>query len=246
MRNMSQLCHFKKANVPKGMFCAGADLSSELNSGPEETVRSHRDGGGRVALAIHRCRKPVIGAINGSAVGIGITMTLPMSIRIVSAEAKVGFVFARRGIVMEACSSFFLPRLVGYGRAMELITTGRVYGAGDNVFDGLWSEVLPKEKVLERALEVADEVAENTSAVSTHLMKDMIWRNPGSAEGTHLLDSRLLVELFRGRDKEEGVKSFLEKRGPVFEGVVGSDAPGAWPWWDEVDVRAEGEGKAKL
>ncbi len=179
------------------MFCAGADLDEGLGKGSQDTVRNHRDGGGRVSLSILRCTKPTIAAINGSAVGVGITMCLPMNIRIVSSKAKIGFVFARRGIVMEAMSSYFLPRLIGYSRAMHLITTGAVYPSTSPLFQNLFSEIVEPSEVLPRALELADDIARNTSSVSTHLMKDMIWRGPDNAEEAHLLDSRILVELFR-------------------------------------------------
>lgn len=153
--------------------------------------------GGRVALAIHHCRKPSIAAIQGSAVGIGITMTLPMNIRLCYRDAKIGFVFARRGLVMEACSSYFLPRLIGHSRAMQAVTTGSVYRAADKVFDGLFAELLERpEDVLPRALDMAVDVVSNTSAVSTYLMKEMMYRDKGSAEGQHLLDSRVIYELF--------------------------------------------------
>lgn len=170
-------------------------------------------------------------------------MTLPMSIRIVSEKAKIGFVFARRGIVMEATSSYFLPRLIGYSRAMHLVTAGAVYPASHELLRELFSEVVPAERVLEKAIEVAEEVAGNTSVVSTTLMRDLMWRGPGSAEETHLLDSRVLFEVFAGRDKEEGVKSFLEKRGARFEGSMEGDAPGVWPWWRRIDVGVEGKSK---
>jgi enoyl-CoA hydratase/carnithine racemase len=221
------------------MFCAGADLEGGQGlSYANDTARTHRDGGGKVTLAIHRCTKPVIAAINGSAVGVGITMTLPMNIRIVSEKAKIGFVFARRGIVMEAASSYFLPRLIGLSKAMHLVTTGSVYPSTDPLFRELFSEIVPPEKVLPRALELADEIARNTSAVSTHLMKDMMWRNPGTAEGTHLLDSKILLEVFDGKDKKEGVDSFLQKRPADFRGNMADNAPSVWPWWDPVDVKA--------
>ena len=230
------------------MFCAGADL--DAGKGlifEEETVETHRDGGGMVALAIHRCTKPVIAAINGHAVGVGLTLTLPMNIRIVSKEAKIGLVFARRGIVMEAVSSFFLPRLIGHSRAMHLVTTGSVYPSTDPLLRELFSEVLPTDQVLPRALELAADIAKNTSVVSTHLMKDMIWRNPGTAEETHLLDSRILLDLFNGRDKKEGVYSFLEKREPKFEGSMAKDAPSSWPWWKKIETEVhEKGGKSKL
>lgn len=151
-----------------------------------------------MVLAIHHCRKPTIGALQGSAVGVGITMTLPMNIRIAYKGAKIGFVFARRGLVMEACSSYFLPRLVGHSRAMQAVTTGSTYLATDAVWNGLFAETVDKpDDVLPRALEVALEVVGNTSVVSTYLMKEMMFRDQGSAEGQHLLDSRILYELFR-------------------------------------------------
>jgi len=151
-----------------------------------------------VVLAIHRCRKPSIGALQGAAVGVGITMTLPMNIRVAYARAKIGFVFARRGLVMEACSSFFLPRLIGHSRAMTAVTTGSTYLASDEVWNGLFAHLVDSpEGVLPRALEIAEEVVKNTSVVSTYLMKELMYRDTGSAEGQHLLDSRILYELFQ-------------------------------------------------
>lgn len=148
-------------------------------------------------MAIYNCRKPVIGAIQGSAVGVGITMTLPMSIRIAYSQAKIGFVFARRALVMEACSSFFLPRLIGLSKAMHLVTTGSTYKADDPILGGLFSETLDSpEKVLPRGLQVAEDIAKNTSVVSTELMKQMMWRGADSPEAAHLLDSRIIFSLF--------------------------------------------------
>jgi len=136
--------------------------------------------------------------MQGSAVGIGATMTLPMSIRIAYRSAKIGFVFARRGLVMEACSSFFLPKLIGFSKAMHLVTTGATYKASDKLLDGLFSELCDRpEDVLPAAIRVAEEVAGNTSVVSTYLMRNMMYRNPGSAEATHLMDSRIIYELFQ-------------------------------------------------
>lgn len=155
------------------------------------------NSGGRVTLAIHNCRKPTIGALNGSAVGVGITMTLPMNIRIAPKAAKIGFVFARRGLVMEACSSFFLPRLIGHSRAMAAVTTGSTYPASDPIWSGLFAYTVDRpEDVFPKAIEVANEVVKNTSVVSTYLMKELMFRDTGSAEGQHLLDSRILYELF--------------------------------------------------
>lgn len=233
------------------MFCAGADLDGGAGlSYADDTPRTHRDGGGKATLAIHRCTKPVIAAMNGSAVGVGVTLTLPMNIRIVSETAKVGFVFARRGIVMEAASSYFLPKLIGLSKAMHLVTTGAVYPSTSPLFSELFSEILPTEQVLPRALELADEIARNTSNVSTHLMKDLMWRNPGTAEQTHLLDSKILLELFDGKDKKEGIDSFLQKRQADFTGNMATNAPAVWPWWEPIDTKVPGKvssiGSSKL
>jgi enoyl-CoA hydratase/carnithine racemase len=215
------------------MFCAGADLDISFKY---DTERTYRDGGGIISLSIYRCTKPVIGAINGSAVGVGITMTLPMTIRIVSNKAKIGFVFARRGLVMEAASSFFLPRLVGYSKAMHLVTTGAVYPSTSPLLDGLFSEIVEPEQVLPRALALADDIARNTSAVSTAMNKDLIWRGPDSPEGSQLITSKLILEMFKSKDNAEGIKSFLEKRPAQFQGTVPKDAPTAWPWWTQIDA----------
>lgn len=139
---------------------------------------------------------------------------------------------------MEAASSYFLPRLIGFSRAMHLVTTGEVLPAGHELLRELFSEVVPEDKVLERALEVAKVVSENTSGVSTGLMRDLMWRNPGTAEGTHLLDSKILLELFQAKDKKEGIDSFLEKRKPDFKGTMERDAPSVWPWWEPIDTKA--------
>ncbi|KAH9880595.1 hypothetical protein IAQ61_000889 [Plenodomus lingam] len=193
--------------------------------------------GGRVSLALHHCRKPTIAALQGSAVGIGITMTLPANIRIAHASAKIGFVFARRGLVMEAASSFYLPRLIGYSRAMRAVTTGATYRADDAIWDGLFAETLGRaEDVLPRALEVAGDVVRNTSAVSTYLMKEMMFRDAGSPEGQHLLDSRVIFELFGSPDNTEGVQSFLEKREAKFTGTLDDTKLTQYPWWMPLDI----------
>jgi enoyl-CoA hydratase/carnithine racemase len=197
-----------------------------------------------VTQAIHNCRKPVIAAINGSAVGIGITMTLPMAIRIAPKQAKIGFVFGRRGLIMEAASSFFLPRLVGHSRAMHLITTGATYSPAHRLMDGLFSEVLDSpDQVLPRAVELAEDIARNVSSVSWALMRDLLWRGKASSEETHLLDSRLIYEMFGSRDNTEGVKSFMEKRDPSFQGNMYDDAPQTYPWWSQTDIVYRPKGK---
>ncbi|KAF2668828.1 enoyl-CoA hydratase/isomerase family protein [Microthyrium microscopicum] len=225
------------------MFCPGADLQVGFRRSVER-IGEHRDGGGRVTTSIHACRKPVIAAINGSAVGIGITMTLPMAIRIAPKTAKIGFVFGRRGLIMEAASSFFLPRLIGRSRAMHLVTTGLTYSPAHRLMDGLFSEVVdtPAE-VLPRAIELAEDIAVNVSSVSWALMRDLMWRGKGSAEETHLLDSRIIYELFGTADNGEGVKSFMEKRPPKFVGTMYEHAPQTYPWWTPTNIVYPAKGK---
>jgi enoyl-CoA hydratase/carnithine racemase len=200
-----------------------------------------------VSLAIYNCRKPVIGALNGSAVGVGITQTLPMAIRIAPKNAKIGFVFARRGLVMEAASSFFLPKLIGYSKAMHLITTGATYPASHPLLNDLFSETLDNPAdVLPRAIELATEFVDNCSNVSWALMKDMIWRAPntaGTAEEAHLLDSKIIYEMFGTPDNKEGVQSFLEKRKVNFKGSIEKDTPSASPWWKPVHILELPKGK---
>jgi len=237
-----------RAVVVKGAgkaFCAGADLSAggsafdrTLQEGRKVAISEHRDGGGQVSLAIFRCRKPVIAAINGHAVGIGITMTLPMDIRVVSENAKIGFVFTRRGVVPEACSSWFLPRIVGTSKAAEWIYTGRVFRASEEAASGLFNYVVPQGKVLDKAMTIAREIAENTSAVSVALSKALLWHGlaEGDPQSVHLIDSRCFYWMGHQKDSHEGVDSFLEKRPPKFGMKVSSDMPDFYPWWKEAKV----------
>lgn len=208
-------------------YCAGADLSGGGetferldNEGRKVALKDHRDGGGRVALAAWRCRKPVIAAINGPAVGVGLTMSLAMDLRIAAEDAKCGFVFARRGVVPEACSSWFLPRLVGPDKAAELFYTGRVFRARDEADSGLFSQVLPAGEVLPRALALAREMSEGTSAVSVALAKALMRRglSEPTPEAMHLVDSPVFLWAGRSADAREGIASFLEKRPPAFTG----------------------------
>ena len=164
-------------------------------------------------------------------------MTLPMAIRLAPKDAKIGFVFARRGLVMEAASSFFLPRLVGLAKAMHLVTTGAVYPASHRLFEGLFSETPDTAaEVLPRALALAQEYVDNCSGVSWALMRDMMWRNPGTAEETHLLDSKIIYGMFSTADNTEGVKAFLEKRPVKFTGTLEADRPAVYPWWKPIDI----------
>ena len=224
-------------------FCAGADLAAggdtfntDKRTDMGQNEGGHwRDGGGRVVLSIFECLKPVISACNGPAVGVGATMQLPMDIRLASTEARYGFVFARRGLVMEACSSWFLPRLVGMEQAAKWVYSGRVFDAQEAHDGGLASELLAPEDLLPRAIEIAHEISENTSAVSVALMRQMMWRMSGAAHPmeAHKVDSRGIATLGKMADAQEGVTSFLEKRPPEFKLKPSEDMPGWFPWWDE-------------
>ncbi len=223
-------------------FCAGADLSGGSEtfahggggdaSGPQSVVR---DGGGLLTLRIFASKKPVIAAINGPAVGVGVTMTLPMDIRLASENAKLGFVFARRGIVPEACSSWFLPRIVGINQAAEWVFTGRVFPASEALRAGLVRSVHPNDELLPAAHEIASEIAENTSPVSVALSRQMMWRmltvdHPMQA---HRVDSRGINSRGASADAREGVISFFEKRAPAFPLRVSTDLPDIFPNWEE-------------
>lgn len=221
-------------------FCAGADLSGggktfdrSAREGRRIRLGDYRDGGGQLALAIYRCRKPVLAAINGHAVGVGITMTLPMDIRIAAEDAKIGFVFVRRGVVPEACSSYFLPRIVGISRAAEWVYTGRIFRAGEEAGSGLFSRVVPAAEVLPTALSIACEIARNAAPVSVALSKALLWQGlcERDPESVHLNDSRCFFWAGSQRDAYEGVQSFLEKREPRFSMTPGEDMPDFYPWW---------------
>ena len=217
-------------------FCAGADLSGGARTFDREARGrdgEHRDGGGLVALRIYDMKKPVIAAINGPAVGFGITMTLPMDVRIASTAARIGFVFARRGVVPEACSTWFLPRLVGIARAAEWVYTGSVFGAEEAREGGLVSHVVEPERLLPSAREVALEIARNTGAVSVALARQLLWRMLGAGHPmeAHRLDSRCMDFTGRSADAREGVMAFLEKRPPRFTLRPSADMPPFYPWW---------------
>lgn len=222
-------------------YCAGADLSAGAESFDVssryagEDPDNWRDGGGRFTLRLYECTKPVIGAINGPAVGIGATMTLPMDVRLASTEARMGFVFTKRGIVLEACSSWFLPKVVGMSQALEWVISGRVFDADEALAGGLVKKVLPPEELLPAARALAQEFASNTSAISVALCRQMLWRMAGADHPmeAHKIDSRGVRTLGKLPDCEEGVVSFLEKRPPKFPMKVSQDMPDYYPWWDE-------------
>ncbi len=217
-------------------FCAGADLSSggeTFDNTQRETIDDHRDGGGLVSLRIYESTKPVIAAINGPAVGVGITMTLPMDIRIASSAARIGFVFARRGIVPEACSSYFLPRVVGISQAAEWVYTGRVFDADEALRARLVSRVVAPEALLPTARALAREIADNTSAMSVTLSRALLWRMLGADHPieAHKVDSKCIYFMGRSPDAIEGVTSFLQKRPPKFIMKPSRDLPPFYPWW---------------
>jgi enoyl-CoA hydratase/carnithine racemase len=219
-------------------FCAGADLGGGSNTfgarqGRHERPEEHRDGGGLVTLRIFELKKPVIAAINGPAVGFGITLTLAMDVRLASTAARIGFVFARRGVVPEACSTWFLPRLVGVAQAAEWAYTGRVFSAEEALAGGLVSRVLPPDELLPAARALAREIADNTSAVSVALIRQMLWRMLGAdhPREAHRVDSLGMWHTGRSADAREGIASFLQKRAPQFTGRPSKDMPPFYPWW---------------
>jgi enoyl-CoA hydratase/carnithine racemase len=230
-------------------FCAGADLSagsaafrddaldaaSPAAGSIDYSAERFRDSGGILTLRIFRCLKPIIAAINGAAVGIGATMTLPMDIRLASDAARIGFVFARRGIVPEAASCYFLPRIVGISRALEWCYSGRLYSAAEAKAGGMIREIYPPDQLLGAARAIAREIIENTAPVSIALIRQMMWRGLGMNHPmqAHRIDSRGIASRGRSADVAEGVQSFLDKRPPQFVNRVSSDMPDYFPWWDE-------------
>lgn len=231
-------------------FCAGADLSSggdtfsrgdsDLTGVPavsrEASVsRVLRDGGGLVSLRIFNSKKPVIGAINGPAVGVGVTMTLPMDIRLASSAAKFGFVFTRRGIVPEACSSWFLPRIVGISRATEWVFTGRMISPEEAQEAGLVRSVHAPDELISTARAIAKDIANNTAPVSVALSRQMLWRMLGASHpmDAHRVESRAMMKCGNSADAREGVMSFLEKRPADFSMTVSNDFPDIFPEWQD-------------
>jgi enoyl-CoA hydratase/carnithine racemase len=222
-------------------FCAGADLSSggdtfaKGGSDIKTPQGIARDGGGLVSLRIFNSLKPVIGAINGAAVGVGVTMTLPMDIRLASETSKFGFVFAKRGIVPEACSSYFLPRVVGIQQATEWVFTGRLIEAPEALQAGLVRSVHAADDLVPAARALAQEIAQNTAPVSIALSRQMLWRMMGASHPmeAHRVDSRGIKERGKSADSQEGVMSFLEKRQAQYPDRVSEGIPDIFPQWQE-------------
>ncbi|MCK1575020.1 crotonase/enoyl-CoA hydratase family protein [Bradyrhizobium sp. 174] len=232
-------------------FCAGADLSlgadtfdADARSGPVKRLPigavdysdpNVRDSGGQLTLQIFKCLKPVIAAVNGPAVGIGVTMQLAMDIRIASEAARFGFVFSQRGVVPEAASSWFLPRIVGIAQALEWCYSGRVFGAGEALAGRLISKVVPPDQLLPTARVLARDIAEKAAPVSVALIRQMMWRMLGADDPmeAHKIDSRAMYTRGRSADSKEGVMAFLEKRSAVFKDTVPADLPDFFPWWTE-------------
>ena len=227
-------------------FCAGVDLEdanafTSAKVDPKATdpavwdAESNRDMGGVLTLRMFNSLKPIIAAVNGPAVGIGATMQLPMDIRLASEKARFGFVFARRGIVPEAASAWFLPRLVGMSQALEWCYSGRVFGAEEAQAGGLVRSVHAPDDLLPAAQAIAREIADNAAPVSVSLTRQMMWRMAGEPHPmrAHQIDSRAIAARSSSADAAEGVTSFLEKRPAAFPDTVSTDMPGFFPWWTE-------------
>lgn len=224
-------------------FCAGADMSAGAESfgGAQSDNlfgRTDRSGGrapDSFIAAIFECTKPSIAAINGAAVGVGLTLTLPMDVRVASTSARFGAVFARRGLVPEAGSAWFLPRIVGLPQALRWCYSGRVFDAQEALRGGLVEAVVAPEDLLEHARGIAREIVQHTAPVSIALTRQLLWRFGADPSPYGLLDVDALLnqQLGASADVREGVSAFLEKRNPVFPGKVSSDMPAAYPWWDK-------------
>ncbi len=231
-------------------FCAGADLAAGGDSfksvdkfstdegddkAKSKKLKAHRDGGGLLTLRIFDLNKPIIAAINGPAVGVGITMTLAMDVRLASDKARMGFVFAQRGIAPEACSSWFLPRIVGIAKALEWVYSGRVFPASEALEEKLVTSLHSTEDLMPAALKIAREIADNAAPLSISLSRQMLWKMLGADHPmeAHKIDSRVVQALGKTADAKEGVESFLEKRPPKFSNSASKDLPDFYPWWED-------------
>jgi enoyl-CoA hydratase/carnithine racemase len=231
-------------------FCAGADLSSgdktfdydnrdDVKTGNKTASKKEkkvvRDGGGQMTMQIFESKKPVIGAINGAAVGLGATLLLPMDVRIASEKAKFGFVFARRGIVPDGASSWFLPRIVGISQALEWCMKGHIFKAEEALAGGLIKAIYPEEQLLDEAYKIAREIADNCAPVSIVLTRQMLWRMLGADHPmeAHKIESQAVYHRGQQKDAIEGVMSFLEKRPAEFVNKPSEDMPDFYPWWED-------------
>lgn len=228
-------------------FCAGMEMQPEDGGhvfgyddaeGEEPPVDTIRDSGGEVSLAIFNCRKPVIGALNGAAVGVGITMTLPMDFRLAAEGAKIGFVFTQRGLTPEACSTWFLPRAVGMQKALEWVYSGDIFLAEEGLEAGLFRSLHGKEEVLDAARDLARKLIAKSSPVSVALAKQMLWRNPTFDHPlqAHAVESRMIYRANEFWDGKDGFTAFLEKRDPVFDTDL-NDVPAQFDFWPEPPLR---------
>lgn len=229
------------ANPDGKNYCAGMDLSAAGSTFDYTAVSemNHRDGGGQLCLKIYESNKPIIGAINGPAVGIGFTMTLPMDFRIVSNKAKLGAVFVRRGIVNDGCSSYFLPRIIGMANAMYMVMTGKVITAAEAEKLGLVTQLAEPEDVYSAARALALDLAKNTAPVSVALVRRLMWQMQGASDPmeAHEIESRLLYWVGQQKDADEGIRSFLEKRSPEYSMSPTKDMPSFYPWWPKQAFR---------
>jgi len=218
-------------------FCAGMDLSEKGSSFDASVVpiEDYRDGGGMLALRMYKCKKPIIAAINGAAVGVGCTMTLPADVRIASTKAKMGIVFVRRGVLIDACSSWFLSKVLGIGRALEWALTGRVFTAQEAYEGGLLNYVVEPEELLPKAREIAKEIAENTAPVSVAITRQLIWTMAGTEHPmqSHRIESKGFHWAGQQPDVVEGIMAFLEKRKPNYSMSVKDGMPPFYPWMEE-------------
>lgn len=228
-------------------FCAGMEMQPEDGGhvfgyddaeGEEPPVGTIRDSGGEVSLAIFNCRKPVIGALNGAAVGVGITMTLPMDFRLAAEGAKIGFVFTQRGLTPEACSTWFLPRAVGMQKALEWVYSGDIFLAEEGLEAGLFRSLHGKEEVLDAALTLARKLIAKSSPVSVALAKQMLWRNPtfDHPMQAHAVESRMIYRANEFWDGKDGFTAFLEKRDPVFDTDL-NHVPAEFNFWPEPPLK---------
>lgn len=219
-------------------FCAGADLDPSRFGARQESdglTDPPADSAGQLTTKIYDIKKPVIAALNGHGVGVGSTMTLAMDIRILADHAKMGFIFNRRGLVPEGCSTWFLPRIVGVNKAAEWMYTGRLISADEALASGLVNHVTPVESLMEKAVEIATEIAENTSSLSTAFTRQMLWQMLGADHPmeAHKIESRCLHYMFSSKDFAEGLNSFLEKRPASFPLKPNDDLPPFFPWWEQ-------------